>query len=160
MFSPAVASDEVAGTRGYAGLARDAGICWQTPAMNPEPTPWDALGAFLLSPGFGGLAALVAAWLALRGVRLRLTGDRELADKARLASEQAQLDADTRERWWQLARWADAQIDAGLTPESALLGLLAEMQGSVATREQSAMLECLAVKLVEASDREEVHRDR
>jgi hypothetical protein len=106
-----------------------------------------ALGAFLTSPGFGGVAAVVAAMVAVRGIRIRLLGDRELAEQARQAEREADRDSEARARWWDLARWVDAQVDAGSIPHEGLMDLLETMADSVTTKEQSVMLECVLNKL-------------
>ncbi len=108
---------------------------------------WQAVGAFFTSPGFAGLTALCAAWLAWRGVRIRLDGDREMAREARAAQIRDEITNEARTRWWELAHWADHQIDAGSVREDLLLDLLVQMEGSLATREQAVMIECLAAKL-------------
>ncbi|MGI8721540.1 MAG: hypothetical protein ACR2JG_04870 [Geodermatophilaceae bacterium] len=51
---------------------------------------WGALGQFVLSPGFGGLAALAAAATALRAALKRLVADREVARQ---------------DRWWETLGW-------------------------------------------------------
>lgn len=51
----------------------------------------DWLGEWLSSPGFGGLAAVVAATIAYRGVRRTVQQQQEAARK---------------QQWWDRARWA------------------------------------------------------
>ena len=106
-----------------------------------------ALGAYLSSPGFGGVAAVVAALVAVRGVRIRLRGDRELADPAGVAARVAAHESEARARWWDLARWVDAQIEAESIPRESLMDLVETMADSVTTKEQSVMLECVVTKL-------------
>jgi len=52
---------------------------------------WDDFGRWLMSPGFGGAAAVLAASLALWGAQ---AGRRSADRRAR------------EERWWEQARWA------------------------------------------------------
>ncbi|KQY61435.1 hypothetical protein [Nocardioides sp. Root140] len=52
---------------------------------------WDAIGHWLTSPGFGGLAAVVAASIAYAGVK---------------RSVRSQRDANRKQQWWERARWA------------------------------------------------------
>lgn len=52
---------------------------------------WDDLGHWVMSPGFGGVAAVLAASLAFWGAQ---SGRRSADQRAR------------EERWWEQARWA------------------------------------------------------
>lgn len=63
-------------------------------------TFWEAIGRWLTSPGFRGLAAVIAATIAYAGVR---------------RSIRAQRDATRKEQWWERARWA---LDLTLSDES------------------------------------------
>lgn len=54
-------------------------------------TGWTWLGEWLMSPGFGGLAAVVAALLALWGVQTNVRSQRAATRK---------------QQWWERARWA------------------------------------------------------
>lgn len=114
---------------------------------------------FLTSPGFGGLAALAAALLAYRGIRIRLQGDQQLAQQARLAADQsaernreielkATLENDARNRWWALATWIDQQIGVASLPTADLLELLERLGDAVTTSEQSVMVESLVRKVI------------
>lgn len=60
---------------------------------------WLAIGAFLTSPGFGGLMAAVAAYIAYLGVRHRLRGDKQIAQDAAAAARDAAITTDSLERW-------------------------------------------------------------
>ena len=53
-----------------------------------------AIGEFMTSAGFAGLAALAAATIAYRGISERGRIDRKLA-----------IDADERARWWEALMW-------------------------------------------------------
>ncbi len=64
-----------------------------------------ALGAFVTSSGFGGVAVLTAAWIAYRTAADRLSGDRDIAARAMAAKESQDAEADRRERWWAAQRW-------------------------------------------------------
>ena len=55
------------------------------------------LGAFLVSPGFGGLAALGAAVVAYQEIKLKANKDRDAAIEAARGNADAQRDADERE---------------------------------------------------------------
>lgn len=106
-----------------------------------------ALGAFLTSAGFGGLATALAAYLALRGVRERIRHDAEQA-----ASDRADgLTGDARRRWWELAMYVDGQLDASLNPSDIeRLMLLVENMTRVPdlTEEQAGLAELLLAKAV------------
>ncbi len=72
---------------------------------------------FTTSAAFAGLMALVAAWLAWRGVKGRIKADQKMASEertavagaAKLARDQALEDAKA-ERWWQMYQWTLSQI--------------------------------------------------
>lgn len=68
------------------------------------------LGTFLTSPGFGGLAAVIAAVFAARSVGKRLAGDRELAKQQREHEVEMATTADSRQRWWEVLFWLDTGL--------------------------------------------------
>lgn len=114
---------------------------------------WDTvrlgLGAFLVSSGFAGLAALAAAVIAYLGIRKRIDADRELATaKAEadhravaakaVADRDAAIEADQRARWWSALMWLwDNQ--ASLNVEQALEAI-SKFDDASLTPQQSAML--------------------
>ncbi|TWE10291.1 hypothetical protein [Rudaeicoccus suwonensis] len=131
----------------------------------------DALGAFVISPGFGGLAALITALVALKVARERLDADATTANEQRAADadavtrqieaneraaadqrlqdEQQQLRNDSLNRWWQLALWLDRQIDKGNFTVEQTLTTLETLEQSVTTPEQSVMVECLTTRVIQ-----------
>lgn len=132
---------------------------------------WDTvrlgLGAFAVSPGFGGLGALAAAVVAYLGIRHKADQDRLAAHEANTAEQVTQRLADERERWWELARWVDQQVvdqqaaaaRPGGRPRppaeedgvlAALLDTLRAMKGSAHTEEQQAMLAAVTSKIIQA----------
>ncbi len=135
------------------------------------------LGAFAVSPGFGGLGALAAAVVAYLGIRHKADQDRLAAREANTAEQATQRLADERERWWELARWVDQQVvdqqvaaarrprrraahrPRGGRPRppaeedgvlAALLDTLRAMKGSAHTEEQQAMLAAVTSKIIQA----------
>lgn len=113
---------------------------------------WDdlrlAVGAFMASSGFGGVSALCAALLALRGVRERLSGDRELAAEERREAQSRAHENDRRNRWWELAQWIDSQSDTHALAIDDLLTMVEQLEVAVTTSEQTVMVECLVRKVL------------
>lgn len=113
---------------------------------------WEAAGTFLTSPGFGGLAAVVAAVIAFYAAARRVRVDRELAMSSQQQQRDRQNEVDslaarneTRGRWWQILTWIWSNRqdldDASLTEALATLADLAE------TVEQRRMLLVLITAL-------------
>jgi hypothetical protein len=74
------------------------------------------LGEWLMSPGFGGTAALAAALIALRGVRRTVTAQRE---------------ANRKQQWWDRAKWAlDLLLEDDYRKQIAGLEVLAALADS------------------------------
>ena len=95
------------------------------------------LNEFVMSSGFAGATAVVAAYVAYRGIGKRITADRDLA-----------REEDARQRWWDAVNWV-WENHAQMEPDLALdtlqaLGALAQ------TREQSAYLKAVQTALVES----------
>ncbi len=101
-----------------------------------------SLGAFLTSSGAGGVAAVVAAYWAYRGVQSRLAGDRQIAAEAALSEAAASRVADARQRWWEMALWI-WNARQYLDPVETVVAVEA-LKRLVQTQEQSAMLEVLS----------------
>lgn len=82
----------------------------------PELPMWSEAwwSAFTRSAGFGGVAAVVAAFVAFLGVVAKSVADGFLARRARRDT----LDDAAAERWWEMYRWSLAQIDS-LTVDQA-----------------------------------------
>lgn len=95
-----------------------------------------ALGAFLTSSGFGGVAALGAAALAYRGIKARIEYDQTAA-----------VQADTRERWWQAYThlWDNREQIA----DDDLLDGVASLQEVAETKQQTMMLDLLVAEVEE-----------
>lgn len=117
---------------------------------------WDSLlrgaGTFFTSPGFGGLAVVLGAWIGWRGVQSRLAGDREIAELAATESRDRELSNDSLNRWWELANWVDRQIDNRLVEPEELVRLTEMLGDSVTNQEQTVMVECLALKVIGGRD--------
>lgn len=100
--------------------------------MTPEQ--WEAariaLGAFLTSPGFGGLSAAGAALIAYRGIKTRIGADRALA-----------READERQRWWEALIWL-SEHRTGL-PRKSIIEAVNGLADSASTREQLLMLKAV-----------------
>ncbi len=77
-------------------------------------------GGFALSPGLGGLAAVLAASIAYAGLRRAVHQQREAARK---------------QQWWDRARWA---LDLTLADDSARREVGFEMLDALATSEWAA----------------------
>ncbi|MCW4601505.1 hypothetical protein ON003_07830 [Janibacter hoylei] len=92
------------------------------------------LGTFLTSPGFGGLAAVIAAVFAARSVGKRLAGDRELAKQQREHEVEMATTADSRQRWWEVLFWLDT--DSGRFDEDSFLECLAALADQTETKPQ------------------------
>ena len=89
---------------------------------------WLAMGAFLTSSGVGGLAALVAAVLAYKGIARRITFDRQ-QDRV----------ADARERWW--AAYTHLWANQSTIPVEALTEGVASLEKLAETEQQSMMVD-------------------
>lgn len=118
---------------------------------------WLALGAFVTSSGFGGLAALFAAGIAYLGLLRRVREDRatavEVADRA---AEDA-VESDARERWWQLLEWLyDHKKEANDYDPFIAARTLHVLEDLASTRHQLAMLEIVG-PLVLVPEALEVH---
>ncbi len=98
-----------------------------------------AVGAWLTSPGFGGLAALVAAVIAYRGITKRIGADRALA-----------VEADERQRWWEVLQWTWTNREA-LDDRDPLItaDVLVALGEAVPTKSQSVILEAASRAIVE-----------
>lgn len=98
-----------------------------------------ALGAFLTSSGFGGIAALGAAMVAYRGIKARIGYDRDAA-----------VEADTRERWWQAYThlWANREEIA----DDDLLDGVASLEEVAETAQQLMMLDLLVAEVIEKEE--------
>ena len=103
------------------------------------------LGTFLTSPGFGGLAAVIAAVFAARSVGKRLAGDRELAKQQREHEVEMATTADSRQRWWDVLFWLDT--DSGRFDEDSFLECLAALVSATLQNEADATLEIEATGL-------------
>lgn len=77
----------------------------------------DWLGEWLMSPGFGGAAAVVAALLALYGVSRNVRVQRE---------------ANRKQQWWERARWA---LDLTLNVDSSTRAVGFEVLDALARSE-------------------------
>lgn len=73
---------------------------------------WDDIGRWLMSPGFGGAAAVLAASLAFRAARLNRRSEN---DRAR------------EERWWEQARWAADLLLQGDDRQALGIAALAQL---------------------------------
>jgi len=155
----------------YIALGVVLGAALVSPFLAHHDKIRDALGTFVVSPGFGGLAALITALVALKVARERLAADAEAASKQRVADatavtkqieaneraaadqrfqdEKQQLRNDSLNRWWQLALWLDKQIDEGNFSVDQALTTLETLEKSVTTPEQSVMVECLTTRVIE-----------
>jgi hypothetical protein len=91
-----------------------------------EPALWSEewWSQFLRSAGFGGVAAVCAAFVAFLGVLAKSLFDGHLARRAR----QAVIDDSTADRWWEMYRWSLAQLGT-LDPDPAI-ELLGELEES------------------------------
>ena len=87
-----------------------------------------AVGEFMTSAGFAGLAALAAATIAYRGIVERGRIDRSLA-----------IDADERTRWWEALMWVWANRED--LPSPVKLKVLRTLNSLSRNTTQSAMLE-------------------
>ena len=118
-----------------------------------------ALGAFLTSSGFGGLMAAVAAGLAYLGVRHRLVGDKEIAEKNRKADADAAVATDALERWWDAFTWLwDNREHLGVA-ERALA--IQSLRDSMVHKAHGGILGALAsVLLSEGGDGDEEREDQ
>lgn len=94
-----------------------------------------AIGAFLTSSGFGGLAAFGAALLAFRGIRARIGYDQSAA-----------VEADARERWWQAYThlWDNREKIA----DEDLLDVVASLEEVAETAQQTMMLDLLVAQVI------------
>jgi hypothetical protein len=91
----------------------------------PVPVPtydavWNALQSFLVSPGFGGLAAVVAALIAVSGVKRQIRSS---------ATEKKE------ERWWETLKWVygeatKAAIQADPLPKVVAVQVLNELRST------------------------------
>jgi len=126
-----------------------------------------SLGAFLTSSGFGGVAAVGAAYWAYRTAAKRLEGDRdiarrghenaarmaaagvraaqELAEDGRKADRDKAAEDDRRARWWETLRWLWSHRD--VIDEQAFLEGVQALAQMVETRQQSVMLEIVTKAL-------------
>lgn len=97
---------------------------------------WSWLNEFVTSAGFAGAAAVVAAFVAYRGIVRRISADRDLA-----------READERQRWWEAVSWFwdnRQEIDPDLA-----LDTLDSLGGLAQTREQAAYLKAVQTAIVE-----------
>ncbi len=116
------------------------------PAVTPVPGPWwylltaadeapageflqSQVGLFLLSPGFGGLAALVAAGLVCSASRQNASHARQEALRAR--------EKDRQERWWEALTWiydrASAERVEARSTTDLVLDLLERLHAEAVT---------------------------
>jgi len=102
------------------------------------------IGTFVTSPGAGGTAAVVAAYLAYRGIATRLAGEKTIADKHRAD----QLVDEARQRWWDalMLLWGDSGKFAD-NPE-VLQEALEALESAVTTEEQRVMLKAMSLVLI------------
>lgn len=98
---------------------------------------WSWLNGFIMSSGFAGATAVVAAYVAYRGIGRRISADRELA-----------RDEDARQRWWEAVNWVWENREH-MEPDLAL-DTLQTLGGLAQTREQSAYLKAVQTALVES----------
>lgn len=115
---------------------------------------WDtfrlALGAWLTSPGFGGLAALIAAVIAYLGITKRIAADHDLAIEAADRSRAAADAADERQRWWEVLQWTWTNRDA-LEDRDPLIAasVLEALEPLVQTAAQSVILDATSRAIVD-----------
>lgn len=92
---------------------------------------WLALGAFLTSPGFGGLATGGGAIVAFVNIARAGKENRALA-----------VENDARERWWQLLMWLYDHHDEANAYDPLIVARTIKVLGDLSsTQEQAAMLE-------------------
>jgi len=77
----------------------------------------DWLGAWAQSPGFGGLAAVVAAVIAYRAARKAADAQRANAEDDRRQRERAER----KSQWWARAQWA-LDLTLSQDPEARVVG--------------------------------------
>lgn len=100
-----------------------------------------ALGAFVTSSGFGGLAAVCAAAIAYKGIGRRIRADKEMAADKSSAEADAATMSDQRQRWWDALYWV-WEHHGDLT-DDAVLDLIDSLERGSTTPQQSAMLEAV-----------------
>jgi len=108
------------------------------------------VGAFLTSPGFGGLAAVVGALAAVRVAMARLRGDYQMAAQSHKRNQHAAREADARARWWDTLQWLWTNRDQ--VGDQAFLAGLQSLAAIVETRQQSVMLEIVTNTLTPGGD--------
>ena len=114
--------------------------------MTDDPF-WLAVGAFMTSPGFGGLMAAVAAGIAYAGIRHRLNGDKAIAQGDRDAAATVAVATDALERWWDAYTWLwDNRASLG-QPERVLA--IAALRDSMVHKAHGGILEALASTLID-----------
>jgi hypothetical protein len=109
-----------------------------------------SVGAFLTSPGFGGLAAVVGALAAVRVAMARLRGDYAMATQSQRRNQNAAREADARARWWDTLQWLWTNKEE--VGEQAFLEGLQSLAAMVETRQQSVMLEIVTNTLTPRGD--------
>lgn len=114
--------------------------------MTDDPF-WLAVGAFMTSPGFGGLMAAVAAGIAVVGIRLRLNGDKVIAEGDREAAAAAAVATDALERWWDAYTWLWENHEKLGQYERALA--IASLRDSMVHKAHGGILEALASVLMD-----------
>ncbi|MEO7131675.1 MAG: hypothetical protein ABIZ07_09910 [Dermatophilaceae bacterium] len=100
---------------------------------------WLAIGAFIVSPGFGALAAVLAAFLAYWGIGRQLRGERALAQEKASNDRATALEGDRRRRWWTVLTWLWENRD-DLGEVELMKGLIA-LKSTGLTAEQATMLQ-------------------
>lgn len=101
-------------------------------AWLPSLLQW--LDGFVKSPGFGALAAVVAAGIAYRAGIGRIAHDREIDDQHRKDA----LDAANDQRWWEVLMWVYENVDTA--DPAKLLRICRALQAEAHTDAQRAML--------------------
>lgn len=100
-----------------------------------------ALGAFLTSPGFGGLMAGAGVLVALR----KAGDDRRTAEEARHEARLLQEQNEERDRWWRMFTWLDDNADA--VDIDTYLALWEVLDESAPSQPLAAMLQALDGRL-------------
>lgn len=99
-----------------------------------EPASYGWFGDWLMSPGFGGAAAVLAAGLALVGVWRNVTARRE---------------SDRKQQWWERARWAlDLILDDDPSARDVGLAVLEALADSEYADQHEAEVIDAAVSVV------------
>lgn len=102
-----------------------------------------AVGAFLTSPGFGGLAALTVAAVAYKKLREdRQNGKDEIARLAadRWTDQKDRLAQDARQRWMTSFTWLNAAYTDGYLQEEPWMDGLTHLAKIATTKEQKVLV--------------------